>query len=173
MRGGPTLPPGSAALSPKGHAAALTKSGRDSEPLAFGERADLLVLGHSKGEQEATDANPAPAPLAHEQLIERHRPRLPRTSKDHLGGAQPPRPYSALQLGTCKSDAVRMLECAQALRRGARRRGGLPHRPLHKLCVGYVISRRRAAQMNGFSTPYADARLDRLSEGRRGRRGGA
>src|SRR5689334_15490952 len=68
--------------------AALGISGREAGgergALTLGEGPDLLVLWNAQRHEQTAAASATPAPLAHEQVADRHALRLPGAIDDHL-----------------------------------------------------------------------------------------
>src|SRR4029079_10222810 len=58
----------------------------EHRPLAMGQVAETLVLAGQWGGEKLAGAGPAPAPLARQQLGDRHRFRLGRRFLDDVGG---------------------------------------------------------------------------------------
>src|SRR5436305_15134388 len=95
--------------------------------LALGERPDLLVLWNTQCYEQPAAASATPAPLAHEQVADRHALGFPGAFEDHLYDTGLLQRNLSLQLGSSKPNAICLLECPQVLRRRSIDRGGVAH----------------------------------------------
>src|SRR5262245_11895384 len=134
----------------------------EREPLALGERPDLLVLGNSERDQQPPATSPTPALLAHQQVADRHAVSLPRTAEDHLSGGELARCDSTLHPSPGEAYAIGVLQRLQMLLLTSVDRGRLAH----QTSPHYVRSRTTSADTPVPSEPPGGETRERVGQTR-------
>src|SRR5689334_17535860 len=97
------------------------EAGGERAALALGEGPYLLVLRNPQRYEQPAAAGATPAPLAHQQVADRHALCFPRAIQDHLYDRGVLQRNPSLELSPGEPNAICLLECAQVLRRNVDR----------------------------------------------------